>query len=49
MAADEAGLQVATGQGAVLVKTIQLEGGRRLSAADFQRGHPLQVGTVLGG
>jgi methionyl-tRNA formyltransferase len=42
------GLQVATGEGAAVVKALQLEGRRRLSVPDFARGYTLKVGTVLG-
>ncbi len=42
------GLLVACGDGAgVLIKEVQFEGKKRMSAADFFRGHPLQNGTVL--
>ena len=46
--ADEQGLLVAAQGGAVLLREIQLEGKRRLSAGEFLRGHPIAVGTVLG-
>lgn len=42
------GIMVGTGQGRLLLKEIQLQGGRRMSAADFVRGNPLPAGTVLG-
>lgn len=44
---DKNGIVVATGHGSLLIKEIQLEGGRRLQAADFAIGHDLRVGTVL--
>ena len=48
IAAAEDGVQVATGKGSVLIRTLQLEGRRPLSAADFLRGHSLQVKDKLG-
>ena len=42
------GLLVACGDGAgVLIKEVQFEGKKRMPAADFFRGHPLQNGAVL--
>lgn len=34
--------------GLVDVKELQLQGGKRLPAVDFLRGHPVRTGTVLG-
>ena len=48
LAADRRGLLVAAGEGAVLLRDIQLEGKRRMSARDFLLGHPIAVGAVLG-
>lgn len=48
IAATEDGLQVAAGDGAVLIKTLQLEGRRPLAVADFLRGHHFQVEDKLG-
>jgi methionyl-tRNA formyltransferase len=45
------GLLVAAGDcaaGGVLLREVQLEGKRRLPAAEFLRGHPLGPGTMLG-
>jgi methionyl-tRNA formyltransferase len=42
------GLQVACGQGSLLIKDLQLEGGKRLAAAVFLKGHPLAPGERLG-
>ena len=39
---------VACGQGALELRQVQIEGGRRLSAAEFLRGHPVEIGTRLG-
>ena len=39
---------VAAGEGAVALMEVQLAGKKRLSAAEFLRGHPLQAGTILG-
>ena len=42
------GLQVAAGEGAVLIETVQLEGGRPLAVPDFLKGHHFQVEDKLG-
>lgn len=42
------GLDVAARGGAVRLQSLQLEGRRRLAAADFFKGYQLTVGTVLG-
>ena len=36
------GLRIACGQGAVEVISLQAEGGKRMAAADYFRGHPLE-------
>ena len=48
LADPKAGLLVQTGQGQLRLDRLQLEGGRVLSAAEFLRGHPLQIGERLG-
>jgi len=45
--ADDSGITVGTGEGAVMLKTIQLEGKKRMSSADFLHGHPLKPGDNL--
>lgn len=47
LAADDRGVVVACGDGALRLEVLQAPGGKRLPAADFLRGHPLTVGTVL--
>lgn len=42
------GLIVACGHGLLRLEEVQAEGGRRLPAADFLRGHPLPAGEKLG-
>jgi len=42
--ADADGLLIATGDGKLLVREVQLEGSRRMGAASFLNGHPLTVG-----
>jgi methionyl-tRNA formyltransferase len=42
------GIAVATGDGILVLRMVQLEGKKALSAADFLRGHPLAFGDVLG-
>ena len=37
------GLRVACGQGAVEIRTLQAEGGKRMAAPDYFRGHPLEL------
>jgi methionyl-tRNA formyltransferase len=46
--ADKTGLVVACGQGSLRIHELQLEGGRKLTAAEYLAGHPLQPGTKLG-
>jgi methionyl-tRNA formyltransferase len=45
---DKRGLLVAAGQGAILLRDLQLEGKRRMPVRDFLSGYPVPVGTVLG-
>ncbi len=42
------GILVRAGKGIVVVREVQYEGGRRMCAADFLRGHPIRVGDRLG-
>ena len=37
------GLQIACGEGAVEIRSIQAEGGKRMAAPDYFRGHPLEL------
>ena len=37
------GLQIACGEGAVEIRTLQAEGGKRMAAPDYFRGHPLEA------
>lgn len=39
---------VACGSGAVRIVELQGEGGKRMNAADYLRGHPVACGTILG-
>ena len=41
-------IEVETGQGLFLIREIQLEGKKRMSARDFLPGHPVRPGTVFG-
>lgn len=45
--ADKTGIVVGTGKDALTIRELQLEGGRRLPAAEFVTGHDVQVGTVF--
>lgn len=47
--ADACGVRVACGQGQLCLTQLQRPGGKRLSAADFLHGCPLQVGQSLKG
>ena len=42
------GIHISCGQGALLIKELQLEGGKKLSTDVFLKGHPLGVGDKLG-
>ncbi len=42
------GVEVACGAGSLLIRELQLEGKKRLSAADFLAGYKLQPGAILG-
>ncbi len=45
----DGGICVACGDGKVVsLKTVQLEGKKRMNYSDFLRGHPIEKGTVLG-
>ena len=37
------GLQIACGDGAVEIRILQAEGGKRMAAPDYFRGHPLEM------
>ena len=45
--ANAEGIVVSCGTGLFNLLEVQMEGGKRLSAADFLRGHPLEAGNVL--
>ncbi len=49
VAANDDGITVAAGDGAVVLMEVQPEGGRRMSVGDFLRGHRLRPGDHLGG
>ncbi len=45
----DGGICVACGDGkTIALKTVQLEGKKRMNYSDFLRGHPIETGTVLG-
>lgn len=46
--ADKRGILVGAGEGAILLRDIQLEGKRRMPVRDFLSGHPVAPGTRLG-
>ena len=37
------GLVIACGEGAVEIRSLQAEGGKRMAAPDYFRGHPLEL------
>ncbi|MCX6910812.1 MAG: methionyl-tRNA formyltransferase [Verrucomicrobia bacterium] len=49
MAAGKDGIAVATGEGMLVMRELQIEGGRRMSAEEFLKGRRLDVGIRLGG
>ena len=48
LAAGKEGIDVCTGDGILRVTEVQLEGKKRMAAADFLRGHALEQGLQLG-
>ena len=46
--ADGTGLHVKTGDGILVIEELQLEGKKRMKAADFLRGYAIEPGTRLG-
>jgi methionyl-tRNA formyltransferase len=48
LTADDEGIIVAAGEDGMLLKEVQIAGGKRLSTADFLHGHPITPGTMLG-
>ncbi|MCM2345760.1 MAG: methionyl-tRNA formyltransferase [Acidovorax soli] len=48
LSADNTGVLVACGEGALRLTSLQRSGGKRLPASEFLRGFPLQPGMVLG-
>ncbi len=47
VAADAQGIVVSCGSGLLSLAEVQLEGGKRLNASEFLRGHPLEAGAIL--
>ena len=48
LSADESGIMVQTGSGALRITELQREGKKRMPAADYLRGAAMERGTVLG-
>ncbi len=46
--AESDGISVATGQGALVVRELQIAGGRRVSVREFLTGHRMNAGDILG-
>ncbi|MDZ4224556.1 MAG: hypothetical protein U1D33_01475 [bacterium] len=40
-------MTVACGQGSLCLLEVQLEGKKRMSTADFLKGHPVKTGILL--
>jgi methionyl-tRNA formyltransferase len=47
LCANHNGILVAAGEGALLLREIQLEGKRRMSAREFVMGHSIAPGAVF--
>ena len=43
MALTKRGLEIACGDGVLTVLTLQAEGGKRMAAPDYFRGHPITL------
>ena len=43
LALTKTGLVIACGEGAVEIRSLQAEGGKRMNASDYFRGHPLEI------
>lgn len=48
LSADRDGIVVGCGSGALCIRELQREGGKRMSAQDFLAGHSIAPGTILG-
>ncbi|MFZ2642683.1 MAG: methionyl-tRNA formyltransferase [Verrucomicrobiia bacterium] len=48
MEADRNGIAVAAGEGTLVIRELQVEGGRRMTAEEFLKGHRVAVGVRLG-
>lgn len=42
------GLKIATGDGALYIQTAQFAGSRKMNVEDYNRGHEIEIGVVLG-
>ncbi|HSI84281.1 MAG: methionyl-tRNA formyltransferase [Candidatus Methylacidiphilales bacterium] len=47
MSADKHGIMVAAGQGGILLREVQLDGKKRMSAAELARGYSIPTGVIL--
>ncbi len=45
--AEKEGICIACGDGAILVKELQMQGSKRMDVASYLNGHKIQVGTIL--
>ena len=48
LAANAQGIEVATGEGVIVIKELQGPSAKRMAAGAYLNGHPIQEGTVLG-
>ena len=46
--ADEDGIDIATGEGILIAKVIQVPGKKRMSVNEYMRGNKIEIGTILG-
>lgn len=49
LGADSSGIIIACGEGTLILQTIQREGAKKMTAAEFLRGFSLEYGATLGG
>ena len=42
------GMKVATGDGALYIKTAQFAGSKKMAVEDYARGHEIEIGSILG-
>ena len=48
IAVDKQSITIATGEGALKILELQIEGKKRMACKDFLLGYPVNIGEVLG-